>query len=184
MVLPQYYYTGGIKVKQQDFTKTLSHIESTWEQSFPEYNFEYEFMDEHLADLYRHDSRTFTLFKIFAGISIFIGCLGLYGLITFMASQKLKEVGIRKVMGASVTSIIILFGKEFIKLILVAFVLAAPLAWYFMNEWLEQFAYRIPISWTVFAVGIISTLLIAIVTVSYRSAQAAVSNPAETLRME
>ena len=98
----------------------------------------------HLADLYRHDTRTFTLFKIFSGISIFIGCLGLYGLITFMASQKLKEVGIRKVMGASVGSIIILFGKEFIKLILVAFLLAAPLAWYFMNEWLDQFAYRIP----------------------------------------
>lgn len=101
-----------------------------------------------------------------------------------MASQKLKEVGIRKVMGASVTSIIFLFSKEFIKLIVIAFLLAAPLAWYFMNGWLESFAYRIPISWTVFVIGIVSTLLITIITVSYRSAQAAITNPAETLRTE
>ncbi len=184
MILPQYYYAAGLKVSSEGFDETIAYVKSNWEQLFPEYNFEYEFLDDKLANLYSHDKRTFTLFKIFAGISIFIGCLGLYGLITFMASQKLKEVGIRKVMGASVTSIIILFSKEFIKLIVIAFLLAAPLAWYFMNGWLEGFAYRIPISWTVFVIGIVSTLLIAVLTVSYRSAQAAISNPAETLRTE
>jgi ABC-type antimicrobial peptide transport system permease subunit len=184
MILPQYYYTAGIKVSLEDFDNTLTHIESTWEQLYPEYYYEYEFLDDHLADLYQHDNRTFTLFKIFSGISIFIGCLGLYGLITFMAGQKLKEVGIRKVMGASVSSIMILFGKEFVKLVFLAFLLAAPLAWYAMNSWLEEFAYRVPISWTVFAIGIVSTLVIAVLTVSYRSAQAAITNPAETLRTE
>jgi ABC-type antimicrobial peptide transport system permease subunit len=184
MLLPKFYYEAGIKVAPENFNQTIAFIEKNWTQLFPEYNFEYEFLDDYLAKLYQHDDRTFTLFKIFACISIFIGCLGLYGLISFMASQKLKEVGIRKVLGASVRSIMILFSREFVKLIVIAFLMAAPLAWYFMNQWLQEFAYRIPISWTVYAIGIGSTLIIAILTVSYRSAQAAAANPAETLRTE
>jgi putative ABC transport system permease protein len=99
-----------------------------------------------------------------------------------MANQKLKEVGIRKVLGASVTSIVMLFSKEFIKLIVMAFVIAAPLAWYFMNEWLSGFAYRTGIHWWVFVLGLVATLVISLLTVSYRSIRSAVSNPAETLR--
>jgi putative ABC transport system permease protein len=124
------------------------------------------------------------LFKIFSGVSIFIGCLGLYGLISFMAQQKLKEIGIRKVMGASVTSIVILFSKEFIRLIVIAFAIAAPIAWYAMNKWLQGFAYRMDINWTVFVISILSTLTIALITVGYRSIRAALSNPVETLRTE
>ncbi len=184
MILPEFYYEAGLKIHPENFNKTIDFIEENWTQVFPEYNFEYEFLDEYLAKLYQHDERTFTLFKIFACISIFIGCLGLYGLISFMASQKLKEVGIRKVLGASVSSIMILFSGEFVKLIVIAFLIAAPLAWYFMNQWLQEFAYRIPISWTVYVIGIVSTLIIAILTVSYRSAQAAATNPAEILRTE
>lgn len=184
MYIPQFYYEAGIKINPENFNSTITQIEKIWTQLFPEYSFEFEFLDDQLASLYQHDDRTFTLFKIFAGISIFIGCLGLYGLISFMASQKLKEVGIRKVLGASVSSIMILFSREFVKLIVIAFLMAAPLAWYFMNQWLQGFAYHVPISWTVYVIGIVSTLLIAILTVSYRSAQAAVSNPAETLRTE
>lgn len=184
MIIPQYFYEAGIKVKPGNIKATIASVEKTWTGLFPEYNFEYQFLDESLAKLYKHDDRTFTLFKIFSGISIFIGCLGLYGLISFMASQKLKEVGIRKVLGASAGSIMVLFSKEFVKLILLAFVIAAPLAWYFMDQWLQGFAYRISIAWTVYIIGITSTLIIAILTVSYRSAQAAVSNPAETLRTE
>jgi ABC-type antimicrobial peptide transport system permease subunit len=141
IVLPQFYYDAGIKVNAKDLSSTIAFIERTWLEVYPDYNFEYEFLDDHLAKLYERDDRTFTLFKVFAGISIFIGCLGLYGLISFMASQKLKEVGIRKVMGASVASIMILFSKEFVKLIIIAFFIAAPLAYYFMNQWLEGFAY-------------------------------------------
>lgn len=182
--MPQFYYVAGIKVSPENLNKTISIIDETWSQLFPEYNFEYAFLDEYLVKLYQHDDRTFILFKIFAFVSIFIGCLGLYGLISFMATQKLKEVGIRKVLGASVSSIMILFSREFIKLIVVAFLIAAPLAWYFMSQWLQGFAYHTSIHWTVYPIGIISTLLIALITVSYRSAQAAMSNPAETLRTE
>ena len=184
MILPQFYYDIGIKVGTNDLTKTIAVVERNWLELYPEYNFEYEFLDDGLAKLYTHDARIFTLFKVFAGISIFIGCLGLYGLISFMASQKLKEVGIRKVLGASVASIMVLFSKEFIKLIVIAFFIAAPLAYYFMNQWLQGFAYHISIPWTVYIIGIVSTLLIALVTVSYRSAEAARTNPAETLRTE
>ena len=184
MNIPQFYYEAGIKVSAENFDKTIAAIEETWTQLFPEYNFEYAFLDDYLAKLYQHDDRTFTLFKIFAFVSIFIGCLGLYGLISFIATQKLKEVGIRKVLGASVASIMVLFSKEFVKLIVIAFLIAAPLAWYFMNQWLQGFAYHTSIPWTVYIIGIVSTLLIALLTVSYRSAQAAISNPAETLRTE
>ena len=184
IVLPQFYYDAGIKVNAKDLSSTIAFIERTWLEVYPDYNFEYEFLDDHLAKLYERDDRTFTLFKVFAGISIFIGCLGLYGLISFMASQKLKEVGIRKVMGASVASIMILFSKEFVKLIIIAFFIAAPLAYYFMNQWLEGFAYRISIPWYVYIIGVVSTLVIALLTVSYRSAEAARSNPADTLRTE
>ena len=181
---PYFYYDLGVKVNAANFTETIASIEKEWSAVFPDYYFEYEFLDEKLDDLYRQDERTFTLFKIFAGISIFIGCLGLYGLISFMANQKLKEVGIRKVLGASVGSIVMLFSKEFIKLIVIAFVIAAPLAWYFMNEWLSGFAYRTSIHWWVFLLGLVATLIISLLTVSYRSIRSAVSNPAETLRTE
>lgn len=181
---PFFYYDAGIKVSSGNLTETISFIEKQWSEVYPEYHFEYQFLDEHLARLYRNDQRTFTMFKIFAGVSIFIGCLGLYGLISFMANQKLREVGIRKVMGASVSSIVLLFSKEFVKLIMLAFFVAAPVAWYFMDQWLSGFAYRIPIQWAVFAISIFSTLFIALLTVSYRAIRAATINPVETLRTE
>jgi len=184
MNLPAFYYDGGIQVNGENFAETIKYIEKSWSEVFPEYYFEYQFLDDHLASLYRQDERTFILFRIFAGVSIFIGCLGLYGLISFMANQKLKEVGIRKVLGASTSSIMVMFSKEFVKLIVLAFIIAAPLAWYFMNSWLQGFAYRISIHWSAFIIGIISTLAIALATVSYRSVRAASSNPAETLRSE
>jgi putative ABC transport system permease protein len=181
---PYFYYDAGIKIKPAYIKETVKEIENVFNDIFPEYEFRYEFMDQHLAQLYRQDERTFTLFKIFSGVSIFIGCLGLYGLISFMANQKLKEVGIRKVLGASVESIVMLFGKEFVRLIVVAFIIAAPLTWYLMNEWLNGFAYRTSIEVTDFVIGIASTLLIALATVSYRSIRSAVVNPVEVLRTE
>jgi ABC-type antimicrobial peptide transport system permease subunit len=181
---PVFYYVAGLKLGTGNLGETIQFVEKNWSEVFPEYYFEYEFLDQQLADLYRQEERTFTLFKIFAGISIFIGCLGLYGLIAFMANQKLKEVGIRKVMGASVMNIVMLFSKEFIRLIIIAFLIAAPLSWYLMNEWLQGFAYQIDIHWTAFLAGIASTLVIALATVGYRSIRAAISNPVETLRSE
>jgi putative ABC transport system permease protein len=184
MNFPKFFYDAGIKVNSQNLPQTIAAIKGAWESVYPDFYFEYTFLDQEVAGQYRQDERTFTLFKIFAGISIFIGCLGLYGLVSFMANQKLKEVGIRKVMGASVMSIVVLFTREFVKLILIAFTLAAPLAYYFMNQWLQGFAYRIDMPWWVFLLAVVATLVIALLTVSYRSIRAAVTNPAEVLAAE
>ncbi len=181
---PHFYYEAGIKISGGDLQQTIGFIEKQWHEAFPEYYFEYNFLDQKLERLYRQDERTFTLIRIFAGISIFIGCLGLYGLVSFMANQKLKEVGIRKVMGASVQSIVFLFSRDFIRLIVISFVMAAPLAWYVMNQWLETFAYHVSIHWSVYLISVASTLIIALATVSYRSVRAAITNPSETLRTD
>lgn len=181
---PHFYLDAGIKINSSNMNETLSFIEKTWNDLYPDYFFEYTFMDEYVETLYRQEERTFTLFKVFAGMSIFIACLGLYGLISFMANQKLKEVGIRKVLGASVSSIVMLFSKEFVKLILLAFIIAAPLSYYFMSEWLNTFAYNVGIGWSTFAIAIFATCFIALVTVSYRAVRAAITNPVDTLRSE
>ncbi len=181
---PYFYVDAGIQIQTGNMAETLAFIEKTWNELHPDYYFEYSFLDDELGKLYRQEERTLTLFKIFSMIAIFIGCLGLYGLISFMATQKMKEVGIRKVLGASVSSIVILFSREFVKLICVAFVIAAPLAWYIMNKWLEEFAYRIDINWSVFVISIASTLAIAFLTVGFRALKAALTDPARTLRTE
>lgn len=178
------YYEAGIRIKPGRIREALKGIEKQWEVTFPDHDFKYEFLDEHIAGLYRSEERTFALFRIFAGISIFIGCLGLYGLISFMANQKVKEIGIRKVLGASTTGIIALFSKEFVKVIFVAFAIAAPLTWYIMYEWLQRFAYKTEIHWSVFIIGMAATLIIALLTIGFRSVKAALTNPVNTLRSE
>jgi putative ABC transport system permease protein len=183
-IVPQYYYQAGIKVTTENLQETLALIERSWKEVYPDSYYEYEFLDDHLATLYGNDQKTFTLFKIFAAVSIFIGCLGLYGLISFVANQKRKEVGIRKVMGATVSSILVLFSKEFVRLIIVAFVVATPLTWYLMNKWLQTFAYKVDISWIIFVLGFFSVMLIVLLTIAYRSVVAARANPAVTLRSE
>jgi ABC-type antimicrobial peptide transport system permease subunit len=182
--MPGLYYQAGIKLSPGNVQEGLDEIQRHYADVFPEYNFEYEFLDQQLATLYQRDERTFTLFKVFSGISIFIGCLGLYGLISFVASQKLKEVSIRKVLGATVGNIMILFSREFVILITIAFAIAAPLTHYMMTHWLNGFAYPIDIPWGVFLIGIAATMMIALLTVGYKSMQAALANPAETLRSE
>jgi ABC-type antimicrobial peptide transport system permease subunit len=183
-IVPSLYYGAGIKISSVKLRETMAFIESSWKETYPDDYFEYEFLDEHLASLYKNDEKTFTLFKIFAGVSIFIGCLGLYGLISFVANQKQKEVGIRKVMGASVSSILLLFTKDFVKLIVAAFLVAVPLSWYAMDQWLQGFAYRTEISWSIFAIGFLATVTIVLMTILYRSLRAANMNPAITLRSE
>ncbi len=151
---------------------------------FPEKVFDYSFLDEDLNQQYQSEERLGKLVRNFAGLAVLISCLGLYGLILFTTQQKVKEIGIRKVLGASVGSLVALLSGEFVKLVLVAIVLATPLAWYALDTWLQDFAYRIPIGWAIFAVAGGSALLIAVLTVSYQAIKAALANPVKSLRSE
>ena len=146
--------------------------------------FDYSFLDKDFDSLYMNERKTMQLFTIFSALAIFIACLGLFGLVSFNTEQKTKEIGIRKILGASVSGIIILLIKEFIKWVLIANVLAFPFAYYFMNNWLKDFAYRITINVWIFAIAGVAALIIAIITVSYQAIKAATSNPTKALRYE
>jgi putative ABC transport system permease protein len=174
----------SIKVRPTDIDETLLAIQAKWSQAYPEYIFSYTFIDEQIYNLYRGDRKMTTLLNIFSFMAVFIGCLGLFGLVTFMANRKTKEIGLRKVLGASVQSIMVLFSKEFVKLLLIAFALAAPAAGFLMNTFLQDFAYRIPLGPGVFLIGLSATFLIAFLTVGYRSFRSASANPVDALRSE
>jgi ABC-type antimicrobial peptide transport system permease subunit len=163
---------------------TIAHIGKLWSALYPDQLFEYEYIDDHIAAFYRQEQKVYTAFRMFSCIAIFIGCIGLYGLIAFATLQRTREVGIRKVLGASIPSIILLFGREFIVLILLAFIVSAPLAWLAMHSWLANFAYRIDIGWGTFAVAAVTSFLIAAITISYKSMAAAFANPVRSLRSE
>ncbi|HUQ96559.1 MAG TPA: ABC transporter permease [Chitinophagaceae bacterium] len=178
------YQTMGIKIIPERATETLATIEKLWNQAFPENVYEYQFLDDRIANFYQQENQLSRLYKMFAGIAIFISCLGLYGLVSFMAVQRNKEVGIRKVLGASVSSIVYLFSKEFTILIAIAFLIAAPVAYYFMHNWLANFTYRINLDWTIFLLGILVSVLIAWITVGYKAIKAAMANPVNSLRTE
>lgn len=178
------YGMASLQINPGKTKEVLDFIESAWNKAFPDYVYRYEFLDKKIDGFYRQENQLSSLYKLFAMIAIFISCLGLYGLVSFMAVQRIKEVGIRKVLGASVGQIIYLFSREFTILILVAFVIAAPVAYYFMHKWLEDFTYRIPLSATIFLVSIAGSLAIAWITVGYRSIKAAIINPVKSLRTE
>jgi len=178
------YRTLSIQVNPQSFQSILPEIKKYWEAAYPNDIFDYSFLDESIARFYEGESKMSILITIFTSLAIFIGCLGLFGLAAFMANQKTKEIGVRKVMGASVESIVMMFSKEFVKLIFIGFALAAPVAWFLMNEWLTEFAYRIDLGVWIFLAGIGITLGIALLTVGYRSLRAATANPVKSLRYE
>lgn len=178
------YNTASIRIASADMHNVIGGIEKIWGEAFPEFVFEYEFMDDKIAGFYKQENMLYNLYTCFAAIAIFLSCLGLYGLASFMAVQRLKEVGIRKVLGASIQSIVYLFSREFILLIGIAFVIACPITWYFMHDWLQQYAYRTALSWWVFAGAGCVAMLIALVTVSFKALKAAATNPVENLRTE
>lgn len=176
---------ASIKIaKGQNTEEALAFIEKTWKARSPEGIYGYAFLDNALARKYLLQHMVFQGFTVFALLTVSIGCLGLYGLLSFIALRKTKEVGIRKVLGASVAQIVALFSKEFITLLVIAFVIAAPLAAYFMNGWLHEFAYRISLSWWMFALGMGLTVVIMLLTIAYKSIKSALANPVEALRNE
>ena len=178
------YRQAGIKLTTSNISSTMQAIKKIWEHAFPDYVYEYKFLDEKIGDFYKQENQLAVLYKIFAAIAIFLSCLGLYGLASFMAVQRIKEVGIRKVLGASTGNIVYLFSKEFIVLIAIAFAIATPIAWYYMHQWLQDYAYRIHVSWWLFAIGGLTAVVIALVTISFQAIKAAVANPVKSLRSE
>lgn len=174
----------NIKVQPQNIKQTLAGIDNLWNKTFPEGVYEYQFLDKTIANFYRNEDELSTLYKIFAGIAIFISCLGLYGMVSFMALQRTKEVGIRKTLGASVGNIVYLFSKEFTVLIFIAFAISAPVAYYFMHKWLEDYTYRISIGADIFVLAILASVAIAWISVGYKAVRAALANPVKSLRSE
>lgn len=184
LIYPGLYYDAGISIDINKATEQIASVEKIWSEVYPEYMFTYTFLDDYIARLYREEERMFIVFEGFAGIAIFIGCLGLFGLVSFMANQKTKEVAIRKTLGANTVQIVKLFSVEFIRLVLIAFILSVPFAWYSMNLWLSEFAYQVEMNVLIFAAGIFITLLITLTTVGYRSWYAAKANPVNALKSE
>jgi ABC-type antimicrobial peptide transport system permease subunit len=178
------YQTFSVKMRPDKTKEILASIEKLWTATYPDFVYEYQFLDEKIDRFYRQENQLSKLYTIFAAIAIFISCLGLYGLVSFMATQKIKEVGIRKVLGASIGNIVYLFSREFTLLIMLSFCIAAPLAWYIMSQWLQNFTFRIKMGVGIFALAIIGSIVIAWITVGYRSLRAALANPVKSLRSE
>ncbi len=174
----------SIKISGNNIPAALSHIEDTWKKFLPETPYDYSFLDERFAVLYKAEQQQGSIFTIFSCIAIFIACLGLFGLSAFTITQRIKEIGIRKVLGASVGSIVGLLSKDFMKLVIIAAVIAFPVAWYAMHNWLQDFAYRITIPWWVFIIAGVAAAFIALVTISFHAIKAAVANPVKSLRTE
>ena len=174
----------SIKISSEDIAGTLSFIEKKLIEFSPEYPFSYSFFDEQIDRMYRSEQKLGQSFIYFTLITVFVACLGLFGLTSFTAEQKTKEIGIRKVLGASVSGIVYLLSRELVKWVLIANLIAWPLAWFFSNRWLQNFAYRINISLWTFILSAALALAIALITVSYQYIKAAGANPVDSLRYE
>lgn len=174
--------TNGKDIDQ--FKSTLTQVQKAWKQVYPDEKFEYHFFDQTIAALYDKEQKTAKLMNTAMLIAIFISCMGLFGLAAFTAQQRIKEIGIRKVLGASAGGIVTMLSKDFLTLVLIAILISSPIAWYFMHQWLQDFAYRVDISWWVFLVSGLGAMLIALVTICFQSIKVAFTNPINSLRSE
>jgi putative ABC transport system permease protein len=172
------------KVNAANIPDVLKQVENKWKAMAPGMPFSYRFLDDAFNDMYSAEQKIGKIILIFSTLAILIACLGLFGLSTFIAEQRTKEIGIRKVLGSSVSSIVQLLSKDFIKLVAISFIIAAPLAWWFMNKWLQDFANRVDISWWIFLLAGALALIIALATVSFQAIKAALMNPTKSLRAE
>jgi putative ABC transport system permease protein len=173
-----------IKLSVDNVQSSLTQIENTWKKFMAERDFEYYFLDETFVNLYQSEERFQKVLISLVILGIIIACLGLLGLATFAAQQRVKEIGVRKVLGASVFNVVTLLSKDFLTLIIIALILAIPVAWYVMSEWLKDFAYRVNIEWWIFLVAAVIAIIIAFLTISTQAIKAAISNPVKSLRTE
>lgn len=178
------YSSVNIQLQSANVKPMIAMLESIWNKDFPDYVFQYSFVDQAVADYYKQENQLSQLYTIFSGIAIFISCLGLYGLISFMAVRRNKEIGIRKVLGASVANIVYLLSREFTILIALAFIIASPVGYYFMHQWLQQYTFRIDISAWFFVLTLLLSLIVAWLTVGYSAIKAAMANPVKSLKTE
>src|SRR6185312_2331180 len=173
-----------VKTTGRGTAQAINTVTNSWKKYNAGFPFEYHFLDDEFDKLYRSDERAGTLLEVFAVIAIFISCLGLLGLATYTAQVKVKEIGIRKVLGASVFNITTMLSKDFLALVLLSLIIASPIAWYAMTKWLQDYQYRISIQWWMFLLAGVSAILIAFVTISFQAIKAALANPVKSLRSE
>jgi len=173
-----------VKMKPGNLQSSLATIKNVYEKVAPQYPFEYSFLDQKFNELYRKDLRQQTILTVFAGMAIFIACLGLFGLASFTATKRFKEIGVRKVLGSSVQSVVVLLSKDLLKPVIIAAGIALPVGYYAMNKWLQSFAFKTTLHWWIFVLAALITLGIALLTVSIKAIKAAVANPVKSLRTE
>jgi len=178
------YSEMSVKINGAKSKEAIKYMEENWASLVPDIPFDYKFLDEHFAELYRADNQVSKIIGYLAALAIIIACLGLFGLASYSAERRTKEVGIRKVLGAGVFNLATLLSGSFLKLVGISIVIAWAISWFVINNWLQDFAYRINMSWWVFAVAGIAALLIALFTVSFQAIKAAVANPVKSLRTE
>ncbi|MDR0691730.1 MAG: FtsX-like permease family protein, partial [Prevotellaceae bacterium] len=177
-------WTIYVKTQPGRATEAIAATKRIWEKYDTEYPFTYRFMDDTFDTMYRNDTRTRNLFNIFALLAVFISCLGLFGLVTYTAETRTKEIGIRKVLGATVADVIGMLSKEFLALVGVALLVAFPIAWYIMEKILQQYAYRISISWWIFALAAVAVVLLTVLSVGIQAFRAATANPVKAIKTE
>jgi ABC-type antimicrobial peptide transport system permease subunit len=173
-----------VRTSSNNMTAVMDKVKAFWKKQLPDKEFKGSFLDENTNRWYKKEQQLSTIYSIAAVIAIIISCMGLFAIALLMIEQRIKEIGVRKSLGASVQGIVAMLSMDFIKLVLVSIVVASPLGWYFMNGWLKDFAYHINIQWWVFALTGLLAILIALLTISYQSIRAALMNPVESLRSE
>jgi putative ABC transport system permease protein len=173
-----------VKMKAGNIQSALATIQKDYKKAAPVYPFEYSFLDQKFGELYEKDIRQETILSIFSGLAIFIACLGLFGLASFTPAKRIKEIGVRKVLGSSTQNIVLLLSKDMLKPVLIATIIAIPVAYYVMNKWLQNFAYRTGLDWWIFVLAALITFAIALFTISFKAVKAATVNPVQSLRAE
>jgi putative ABC transport system permease protein len=183
-IYPLAAWKVAVRVKTANIDASIDHVRTSWNKFAAGYPIEYKFLDENFEQMYQSEDKLETLLWIFTGIAIFVACLGLFGLAAYTAETRRKEVGIRKTLGASVKGVVLLLSKDFITPVIISILIASPIGWYFMNNWLQHFAYRVPIQAWIFLLAGFSTLLITLLTIGYQAIRAAIVNPIQSLRTE